>query len=73
MINKNKKISYDAEVDILMVEDEGNEPIAYADQMGNFIIHYTQKHVPILIEILDASEIFQSIKRPVQSSELALA
>ena len=47
-----KKISYSKEVDALLIE-LSNEPIAYAEDEGQVILHYSQDTKLVLIEILD--------------------
>ncbi len=49
------KISYNREQDILMYEIS-DEPIDYAEEVGNIIVHFTREGKPVLLEILDASE-----------------
>lgn len=51
------RISYNREVDILMVE-HSEEKIEYAEEMDPTIVHFTckGKRKPALIEILDANE-----------------
>ena len=49
------RVSYDREVDILMVE-VSPEPIDHGEEMGNIIVHFTKDDKPVLLEILDASE-----------------
>jgi hypothetical protein len=50
------KISYEPGADVLMLEKNSNEPIEYAEEVGNFIVHFGKKHNPILVEILEASK-----------------
>ncbi|VVB91853.1 Uncharacterised protein [uncultured archaeon] len=49
------KISYNREQDILMYEIS-DEPIDYAEEVGNIIVHFTKEGRPVLLEVLDASE-----------------
>jgi len=55
MKTKQTKISYEPEADVLMLE-KSSEPIEYAEEMGNFIVHFGKKNNPILVEILEASK-----------------
>ncbi len=55
MTEKKTKISYEPEADVLMLE-KGTEPIEYAEEIGNFIVHFTKKNTPVIIEILEASK-----------------
>ncbi|BAZ65339.1 MAG: DUF2283 domain-containing protein [Pelatocladus maniniholoensis HA4357-MV3] len=47
-----KKISYSKDVDALLIEIS-NEPIAYAEDEGQVILHYSQDAKLVLVEILD--------------------
>ncbi len=49
------RAKYDRETDILMVEASA-EPIDYAEELGNFIVHFSHGGKPVLLEILDASD-----------------
>jgi hypothetical protein len=46
------KISYSKDVDVLLIE-LSNEPIAYAEDEGEVILHYSQNARLVLVEILD--------------------
>jgi len=47
-----KKISYSKDVDALLIE-LSNEPIAYAEDEGQVILHYSQDIKLVLVEVLD--------------------
>lgn len=47
-----KKITYSKDVDALLIE-LSNEAIAYAEDEGDVILHYSQDDKLILVEILD--------------------
>lgn len=47
-----KKISYSKDVDALLIE-LSNNPIAYAEDEGQVILHYSQDAKLVLVEILD--------------------
>jgi Protein of unknown function (DUF2283) len=47
-----KKISYSKDVDALLIE-LSNEPIAYAEEEGAVILHYSQSDKLVLVEVLD--------------------
>ncbi len=53
--NKKPKISYDPEADVLRVEIS-KKPIDFAQEMGNIIVHFTQKGLPVYLEILEAKK-----------------
>ncbi|MCD8486300.1 MAG: DUF2283 domain-containing protein [Desertifilum sp.] len=47
-----KKISYSKDVDALLIE-LSSAPIAYAEDEGQVILHYSQDAKLVLVEILD--------------------
>ena len=47
-----KKISYSKDVDALLVE-LSEDPIAYAEEDGQVILHYSSNEKLVLVEILD--------------------
>lgn len=47
-----KKINYSKDVDVLLIE-LNDQPIAYAEEEGETILHYSEDHQLVLIEILD--------------------
>ena len=54
-INQIAKINYESEADILMWEIT-NQPIDYAKDIGNVVVHFSKDNNPVLIEILEASK-----------------
>jgi len=67
------KVSYNRVDDVLLLEvsDEG---IEYAEEVGPLIIHFTKAGKPVLVEILDASEVLAELTRvsvKAQDRELA--
>jgi len=46
------KISYSKDVDVLLIE-LSDEPIAYAEDEENIILHYSQEAKLVLVEIMD--------------------
>ena len=62
MNNKNKKnISYDQEADVLMWE-VSRQPIDYAKEIGNIVVHFTKNNIPVLVEVLEASKFLDTAK-----------
>jgi uncharacterized protein YuzE len=47
-----KKISYSQDVDALLIE-LSTDPIAYAEDEGEVILHYSEDAKLVLVEILD--------------------
>ncbi len=58
------KISYEPEADVLMWET-GKQPIEYAQEMGNLIVHFDKKNNPVLTELLEASKFLSQAKKLV--------
>ena len=52
---KFKKFRYDKEDDVLMVWFSKN-PVDYAEQEKNLIIHFSKENKPVLMEIMDAAK-----------------
>lgn len=53
-------IKYSKDENILLLEIS-DERIDYAEEDGPLIIHYSKRHKPVLIEILEASKILTSV------------
>lgn len=45
-------MNYSKDVDILLIE-LNDQPIAYAEEEGETILHYSEDHQLVLIEIID--------------------
>ena len=56
MNSKKGKLSYDPEADLLSWELSPKGKIVRGKKIGNVIIHFTEKNVPILLEILEAKK-----------------
>jgi hypothetical protein len=57
-MKKNEKklsVSYELEADVLRVEIS-NAPIDYAKEIGNIVVHFSKKDVPVYFEILEATK-----------------
>ena len=65
-INKNIKsrMSYEPEADVITIEIT-NKPIDHAKEIGNFVVHFTEHNVPVLIEILEATKFLAKIKTEI--------
>jgi len=61
--NKKKieKISYDPESDVLLWEIT-DQPIDFAKEIGNIVMHFTKKGIPVLVEILEAGNFLKKTK-----------
>lgn len=51
------KLKYYKKDDILIIR-LSNEPYDYAEMEENFVVHYSKKEKPVLIEVLNASQSF---------------
>jgi len=47
------KYSYDRQSNILRIKI-ANRPFDYAEEMGNFVVHFDKENKPVYIEILNA-------------------
>ena len=65
------KASYDRNADVLLIH-AGRGKIDRAEEMGPFVIHFTKRGKPLLIEILDASEVLSNLTRITMRSRKAI-
>lgn len=64
------KVSYDREADILLIDQgERGDIIDYAEEAGSIIIHFTKEGKPVLIEILDASELLTAVIKSLTKAQ----
>lgn len=52
-------VKYSPDVDILLYE-VSKEPIDYAEEMGDVIVHFSKNAQPVLLEILNASNFLRA-------------
>ena len=63
-------MTYEPEADVLAWEITG-QPVDYAEEVGNVVIHFSKKNRPVLMEILEASKFLSTAKKLVNlKSEL---
>ena len=62
------RVKYDRDVDILLVETSP-DPISYAEEAANFIIHFSELGKPVLLEILDASDFLSQAAKAALTSK----
>jgi len=67
--NKKTKISYDPESDVLRVEIS-KQPIDYAKEMGNFIVHFTKNGLPVYLEVLEAKRFLLRTERILEKTRI---
>ena len=56
------KVSYNRESDVLLIQVSEDE-VDYAEEMGPIIVHFTKDGKPVLLEILDASEVISEVTK----------
>lgn len=74
-MSEDRKISYEPEADVLSVEISREAPIDFAKELGNVVVHFTKHNVPVLIEVLNASQFVTQVAKLIgqqeQDSEIA--
>ena len=63
------KITYDSEADVLRVEIS-QKPIDYAREMGNIILHFSPKGLPVYLEILGAKKFLLQSKQVLERARV---
>ena len=66
MNSNNVHVSYDADADVLSIEGGSKTQIDHAREMGNFVVHFSKKEEPVLIEVLEASKTFRGQTKPLE-------
>lgn len=56
------KASHDRSADALLIH-VGRGKVDYAEETGPFVMHFTKRGKPLLIEILDASEVLSNLTK----------
>lgn len=56
------KMRYDKQDDALMIWFS-KEPVDYAEQTGDLIMHFSKKNKPVLMEILNAASFLKQTSR----------
>jgi hypothetical protein len=59
-------MTYEPEADVIAWEI-AKQPIDYAKEVGNVVIHFSKKNTPVLMEILEASKFLSKAKKLVYS------
>lgn len=66
------KASYDRDSDALLIYVARGK-VDHAEEMGPFIIHFTKRGKPLLIEILDASDVLSDLAKVTMRSKKPVA
>lgn len=56
------KVSYNRESDVLLIR-VSDAKVDYAEEMGPIIVHFSKDGKPVLLEILDASEVISEVAK----------
>lgn len=66
--NGKTKISYDSDADVLSMESAGRTVIDHAEEMGNLVVHFSKQNKPVLVEILEASQLFKDQPKSLRTT-----
>ncbi|MFA4845393.1 MAG: DUF2283 domain-containing protein [Patescibacteria group bacterium] len=66
-------ISYDPDADVLSWDVASRAPISHATEMGNIVVHFSKKNLPVLIEVLEASKMVKQSARKIGYKTQAMA
>lgn len=66
MTAKNVHVEYDADADVLSIENMSPVAIDHAKEMGNLVVHFGKNNEPMLIEVLEASKTFRGQTSPLE-------
>lgn len=76
MKKNNVTIKYDSDADVLSMASEARANIDHAQEMGNVVVHFSKKGEPVVVEILEASELFRhqspSLKQSIRRALVAV-
>ncbi len=67
-LKKKGKMVYEPKADVLAVEVR-RDPIDYAKEIGNIVVHFNRHNTPVLVEILEASKFLAQLKGLVKSKK----
>lgn len=68
-MNQDSRISYEPEADVLSVEVSREAAIDHAREVGNMVVHFTKHNVPVLVEVLNASQFVTQAAKLVGKSQ----
>lgn len=61
MTAKESKLTYDPDADVLAWE-MNDLPIVYAKEIKGVVVHFSSRHVPVLVEVLEATHFLGKAK-----------
>ena len=65
-MKRNVSIAYDPDADVLSWDLASKAPISHATEMGNIIVHFSKKNLPVLIEVLEASRLVKQSAQKIR-------
>ena len=66
------KVKYDAEADVLTVVVAEKGKLAYAEEVGDIIVHFDEDGKPLFMEILNASKIIPLMVQGLAKKEVTI-
>lgn len=66
-MKNSQKISYEPKDDVLNIW-LSEQPIDYAEQNGDVIVHFNKNNKAVYIEILDASKMLKDLSKTIPSN-----
>jgi len=66
------KVKYDAEADVLTVVVAEKGKLAYAEEVGDIIVHFDENGKPLFMEILKASKIIPLMVQGLAKKEVTI-
>jgi len=65
------KLRYDAESDILMIIVSDSGKLSHAEEMGDIVIHLSERGEPLFLEVLNASKNVPLMAQALAKKEVA--
>jgi len=66
------KVKYDEEADVLTVVVAEKGKLAYAEEVGDIIVHFDENGKPLFMEILKASKIIPLMVQSLAKKEITI-
>jgi len=68
-----RKLRYSKDVNVLVIE-LSQKPIAYAEECGQFILHFSSEGEPVLVEIQDGKDfVLESLSTVLQDQDVTIS
>jgi len=66
------KVKYDSEADVLTVVVAEKGKLAYAEEVGDIVVHFDENGKPLFLEILNASKIIPLMVQGLAKKEVTI-